>query len=138
VEVNFTNTQRKFTFPPQPRCGKLPGMAIVLLTFGTVFAALCIWLAVRFINRRERWATWTAVVLPFAMMIIYAGAYFALAQERLPNTFGYGARPGISYCDDDHPLVYRPATDREILLARFFQPAHWIDQHIVRPGYWAY
>jgi|GEM_PF-3047674 len=107
-------------------------------SLGVALAAICVWLAVRIINRRERWARRTAVAIPFAILIIYAGAYISLAQELLPNTFGYGVRPGIRYCDDDCPLVDKPATDREILLGRFFRPAHWVDQHIVRPGYWAY
>jgi len=113
-------------------------MIMILPSLGVTLAAICVWLAVRIINRRERWAWRTAVVMPFAMLIIYAGAYVSLAQEVLPNTFGYGVKPGIRYCDDDCPLVYKPATHREILLCRLFQPAHWIDQHVVRPGYWAY
>jgi hypothetical protein len=31
------------------------------------FTALCIWLAVRIINRRERWAKWTALGLAILM-----------------------------------------------------------------------
>jgi hypothetical protein len=35
-------------------------MSIVLPALAVGFAALCIWLAVRICNRRERWATRTA------------------------------------------------------------------------------
>ncbi len=31
----------------------------ILATVGVTFAAICIWLTVRIINRRERWAKWT-------------------------------------------------------------------------------
>jgi hypothetical protein len=31
-------------------------MALALLTFGVAFAAFCVWLTVRIVNRRERWA----------------------------------------------------------------------------------
>ena|SRR5436190_17578557 len=38
-------------------------MAIALAFFGVAFAAFCVWLTVRLVNRRERWAKWTAAVL---------------------------------------------------------------------------
>jgi len=44
-----------------------PLMTCVIAVLGIVFAAFCIWLTVRFVNRRERWAKWTlvaAVTLP--------------------------------------------------------------------------
>jgi hypothetical protein len=31
--------------------------------FGTAFAAFCVWLTVRIINRRERWTKWTAIAI---------------------------------------------------------------------------
>jgi multisubunit Na+/H+ antiporter MnhE subunit len=34
-------------------------MAIALAIFGVVFSAFCVWLTVRIVNRRERWAKWT-------------------------------------------------------------------------------
>ena len=36
-------------------------MTILLATLGVAFAAFAVWLAVRIINRREKWAKWTAV-----------------------------------------------------------------------------
>jgi hypothetical protein len=42
-------------------------MAVALAIFGVAFAALCVWLGVRIVNRRERWAKWTlaaVIVLP--------------------------------------------------------------------------
>jgi hypothetical protein len=38
-------------------------MAIALSIFGTASAAFCVWLTVRIINRRERWAKWTLAVV---------------------------------------------------------------------------
>lgn len=38
-------------------------MAIAFATFGVSYAAFSIWLTVRIVNRRERWAKRTAVVL---------------------------------------------------------------------------
>jgi H+/Cl- antiporter ClcA len=34
-------------------------MAIALSIVGIAFAAFCVWLTVRIVNRRERWAKWT-------------------------------------------------------------------------------
>ena len=34
-------------------------MAVALAIFGVAFAAFCVWLTVRIVNRRERWAKWT-------------------------------------------------------------------------------
>ena len=35
----------------------------IWIVVSAVFAATCIWLTVRIVNRRERWAKWTAVAL---------------------------------------------------------------------------
>jgi len=39
------------------------GMTIVLPALAVAFAAFCVWLAVRIVNRRERWAKWTLAAL---------------------------------------------------------------------------
>jgi hypothetical protein len=44
-------------------------MAIALAIVGVAFAAFCVWLTVRIINRRERCAKWTAVGL--ALVLAY-------------------------------------------------------------------
>jgi hypothetical protein len=94
-------------------------------------------------DRKPSLAFWITVLLSGVVVLLgaYSGAYVALAQERNSNTFGPGSRrPYVRYCSDDletYP-AYTPATTREILLDRFFQPAHWVDQHLVRPGYWSY
>jgi len=36
-------------------------MAIAMMIFGVTFAGFCVWLTVRIVNRRERWAKWMAV-----------------------------------------------------------------------------
>jgi hypothetical protein len=38
-------------------------MQIILFALAATFAALVVWLVVRFVNRRERWARWTLIVL---------------------------------------------------------------------------
>src|SRR5579862_4273800 len=41
----------------------MPCMALTLSIFGVAFAAFCIWLTVRIIKRRERWAKWTMAIV---------------------------------------------------------------------------
>ena len=51
-------------------------MAIALAAFGLSFAALCVWLTVRIVNRRERWAKWTlAILVLFTIAIAYPLSY---------------------------------------------------------------
>jgi hypothetical protein len=49
-------------------------MALALSIFGVAFAALCVWLMVRIVNRKERWAKWTAVALA-VMLVAYPLSY---------------------------------------------------------------
>ena len=51
----------------------IAGMAIALLIFGVVFAA-CVWLAVRIVNRRERWAKWTLATV-VALPVLYVAGF---------------------------------------------------------------
>jgi hypothetical protein len=48
-------------------------MAVVLAIFGVAFAAFCVWLTVRIVDRRERWAKHTAVCLA-VLIVIYLGS----------------------------------------------------------------
>jgi hypothetical protein len=44
-------------------------MQSFLLALAVAFAAFCAWLGVRIVNRRERWAKWTAVGL--GVLLVY-------------------------------------------------------------------
>ncbi len=46
-------------------------MAIALPIFGVAFAAYCIWLGVRIVNRRERWAKWTLLGTIVGVPVLY-------------------------------------------------------------------
>jgi len=48
-------------------------MTSVLPALAVAFAAFRVWLTVRIINRGERWANWTLVVL--VVPVAYGGAY---------------------------------------------------------------
>ena len=49
----------------------MPGMGLALTIFGTAFAAFCVWIAVRIVSRRERWAEWTAVAILVIGPVLY-------------------------------------------------------------------
>jgi len=65
-------------------------MSIVFLTLGVACAAFCIWLAVRIVNRRERWAKWTAVGLLVGLPLMYVGSFgpacWIAASPRIAGT----------------------------------------------------
>ncbi|HEY3966514.1 MAG TPA: hypothetical protein VGM05_18270 [Planctomycetaceae bacterium] len=46
-------------------------MSPVISALAIAFAAFCVWLAVRIVNRRERWAKGVAVGLIFCLPLIY-------------------------------------------------------------------
>jgi hypothetical protein len=46
-------------------------VVIPVATLAVAFGAFCIWLTVRIINRRERWAKWTAVAILVIGPVLY-------------------------------------------------------------------
>jgi len=66
VAVNNTWTSR-----PYATTVRIDGMAIVLSVLGVAFAAVCVWLSVRIVNRRERWAKWTLASV-VGLPVLYA------------------------------------------------------------------
>lgn len=53
------------------RPGYNRGMGLALMIFGVAFAAFWVLLAVRIINRRERWTKWTAAAVVLTVIVIY-------------------------------------------------------------------
>ena len=89
------------------------GVAFAVL--GVAYAALCVWLMVRIVNRRERWAKWTAVGL-VALSVLYvlsSGPMVTVAfRDRYTSTPVIGSNavgvtierdPGVWW-----PQVYAP------------------------------
>jgi hypothetical protein len=63
-------------------------MTILLPALAVAFAAFCVWLTVRIVNRRERWAKWTlaAVVgVPVLYVLSFGPAVYMAARGLLPN-----------------------------------------------------
>ena len=60
-------------------------MAVALSIFSVALAALCVWLTVRIVNRRERWAKWTlatVIVMPVLYVLsIGPAAWLAIKIE---------------------------------------------------------
>lgn len=61
-------------------------MTILLPALAVAFAAFCVWLTVRIVNRRERWAKWTALITGIAVGYPFSsGPIFGLqANAMLP------------------------------------------------------
>ncbi|MBI3864247.1 MAG: hypothetical protein HY290_20375 [Planctomycetia bacterium] len=92
-------------------------MAIALAFTGAAFAAFCLWLAVRIINRRERWAKWTLAATIVGLPLIYVLSFGPACwlNERTSKEFilttgdpdpGSFWERGIG--DDVFLTVYRP------------------------------
>jgi hypothetical protein len=68
-------------------------MLIVLGTLGVAFAAFVVWLTVRIVNRRERWAKWTlatVIVVPVLyVMSIGPAAWIAIRTGNLKLMHGW-------------------------------------------------
>src|SRR5262249_17764059 len=50
-------------------------MAVALSIFGVAFAALCVWLTVRIVNRRERWAKRTLAAAIIGVPVLYVATF---------------------------------------------------------------
>jgi hypothetical protein len=88
--------------------GYTRGMSIVLPALGVAFAAFCIWLAVRIINRRERWAKWSLAViltLPMLYPLSFGPACWSItrAGRNQSDTFECIFWP-IGWCAENGPV----------------------------------
>lgn len=65
----------------------LPGseMSIVLPILAVAFAAFCVWLAVRIVNRGERWAKWTLVGTTVSIPVLCVGSLGPVCWKMAPN-----------------------------------------------------
>jgi hypothetical protein len=64
-------------------------MSQVLLVLGVAFAAFCVWLTVRIVNRRERWARRTALAmacLPILYVLSFGPACWMAATPRVAGS----------------------------------------------------
>jgi hypothetical protein len=86
-------------------------MSIVLPALAIAFAASCVWLAVRIVNRRERWAKWTAAGTLVGIPLLYVlsfGPACRLAAEQFVSPEALG--------DLYEPLALAPDWARDALM----------------------
>ena len=69
--ANENVSRDMFALPPLLAPDTIAGMTYALLAFVSAFAAFYIWLGVRIINRRERWAKWALVMTPVGVPVLY-------------------------------------------------------------------
>jgi hypothetical protein len=74
-------------------------MEILLPAIAVAFTAFCVWLAVRFINRRERWAKWT-----LAAMISLPWLYVL----SIGPAIGIASAINAPWTDDLYDFIYWP------------------------------
>lgn len=88
-------------------------VAIVGLTWGVIgvgYVAICAWLGIRIVNRRERWAKWTALALSIA-----------------PVLYVLSSGPAVwIYERTDDEFVHR-------VLQSLYSPLGWLGQHGPQP-----
>ncbi|HEY3966866.1 MAG TPA: hypothetical protein VGM05_20055 [Planctomycetaceae bacterium] len=85
---------------------KMPGMPYVLLALAVAFAAFCVWLGVRIVNRRERWAKWTlAATLSLPVLYIFG---FGLAVRNAAVPLPIGGLPKYAVPKSVSPHAFWP------------------------------
>jgi hypothetical protein len=102
-----------FPFPLAPPPEYNAGMGeVVVAVLGVAFAAFCVWLGVRIVNRRERWAKWTAVALLVLTPVLYVlsigPAAWLHTRHLMPESLSSATR-------------------------HFYDPIHWIMGHGPEP-----
>ncbi|MBS0263484.1 MAG: hypothetical protein JSS02_16200 [Planctomycetes bacterium] len=104
-------------------------MLVLLLTLAVAFGSFCVWLFVRIVNRRERWAMWTVAALPALLVFAYLGAY-ALLYEPMWTIPYFGAANWERY------PVLRGSQSNDELFRSVFGVAHRIDRKL-RADFWS-
>ena len=85
-------------------------MILPLAVLGVAFAGFCVWLTVRIVNRREKWAKWTAVGLVVAMFVLYPLSY-PWAQAAMIGAEMNAAKRGEqlpNWIDEAATAFYKP------------------------------
>src|SRR5579872_938716 len=88
-------------------------MAVALSIFGVALAAFCVWLGVRIVNRRERWARRTLAVV-VALPVLYVAGFgpavwikfrFFPKRHSVDSAIEYVYRPILSRMEFPHNLI---------------------------------
>lgn len=102
-------------------------MTILILTIAIALAAFCVWLTVRIIHRRERWAKWMAGATLFAVFVVYPaslGPWFWLDSTwRIPKSFVW---TNEVYA----PLRYLCRSSETVNKAFVWYLSFWVPEHL--------
>jgi hypothetical protein len=101
-------------------------MSIVLTALAVAFAAFCIWLVVRIINRRERWAKWT-LGATLSLPLLYVLSFGPVCWWFTPGPEPPPVRDGL--LQDEVNL--RGTSGRR--LASFYWPLGWLAAYGPKP-----
>jgi len=104
-------------------------MSFVLPPLAVGFAAFCVWLAVRIVNRQERWAKWMLAAAPMLVVFLYPIAYLLLMDPLWTIPY-FGAGQWERY--PVYPSWFLDQEDAETC----FRFAHEIDRRL-RPDFWS-
>ena len=88
-------------------------MEIILPVLAVAFAAFCVWLGVRIVNRRERWAKWTLAGTIIGVPILYM--------------LGFGPICWLYHSDWDLE------DDTVALMHQVYSPILWLDEEGPKP-----
>lgn len=83
-------------------------MSIILPVLAVAFAAFAVWLFVRIVNRRERWAKWTALAIGLPMLYLLGiGPVARFARDSWPGNwrceaYRIGYYPVLRLCELDY------------------------------------
>jgi hypothetical protein len=89
-------------------------MEIVLTVLGMTFAAICIWLTVRIVNRREQWAKRTLAALLIGTPVLYVASFGpAIWLTKLDDP--WAPQTAAIYCPLGRAVVDAPEVMREPL-----------------------
>jgi hypothetical protein len=90
----------------------MPGIRIVLPILGAAFAAAVVWLTVRLIDRRERWAKWTLAAM-VALPVLYIASFGPACRMAATSFAEYASAaqiPRATWMNAYRPLCW--ITDR--------------------------
>jgi hypothetical protein len=92
-------------------------MNIVVLTLAVAVAAVCVWLIVRIINRREPWAKWTLVAVVVGVPVVYVLSFG-------PACWWFTVPSGYSNVDEILGAPLPPVAAHQI-----YWPIGWLATH---------
>jgi high-affinity Fe2+/Pb2+ permease len=88
-------------------------MAVALAIFGVAFAAFCVWLSVRIFNRREQWATRTAILLIYSL-VMYVSSWGPATAYMIRGSLPDKNQIEWAYMPLNLALAHSPAMIRDV------------------------